>query len=62
MALMGAVYNDQDGKYLLHFISKMVLFKKKEEAACWTELRPISIMPAWLITLEKLAGSFENRF
>ena len=39
---------------LIHNFIKVVLIKKKDEINNSKDLRPISILPAWLITLEKI--------
>ena len=47
-----------------HFVHKnirTILFKKKENADSQKELRSISILPAWLITLEKIAKPIINK-
>jgi hypothetical protein len=43
-------------EYLLHNISKVILFKKCDEIESWKDLRPISVMPAWLMFIEKAAN------
>ena len=40
---------------LIHQNIKILFIKKKTEADELNDLRPISILPAWLIVLEKLA-------
>ena len=40
---------------LIHNFIRIVLIKKRDEIESYKDLRPISILPAWLITLEKLA-------
>lgn len=42
-------------KYLIHKNIRTTLFKKKEIADSQKDLRSIAILPAWLITLEKMA-------
>ena len=41
---------------LIHPNIKILFIKKKAEADELNDLRPISIFPAWLIVLEKLAN------
>ena len=52
-----------ENKGIEHFIHKnirTILFKKKENADSQKELRSISILPAWLITLEKIVKPIIN--
>ena len=53
--LLGSIIESENNKNLfLHNKTKVILFNKTEEVENWKQLRPIKIIPAWLITLEKL--------
>ena len=45
----------------IHNYIKVLLIKKKDEADSYKDLRPIAILPAWLITLEKIAKNAVNK-
>jgi hypothetical protein len=53
--LLNGIFRDQQNvEIFAHGYSRVVLFRKVEDVSSWTQLRPISIIPAWLITLEKI--------
>lgn len=52
---LNTVWKIENGrKLVLHRTSRVILFKKIPEIVSYKDLRPISIMPAVIITLEKL--------
>ena len=48
-------------EHFIHKNIKTILIKKKENADSQKDLRPISILPAWLITLEKITKPIINK-
>ena len=53
--LMENIWSVNDGRKLfIHRTSKIILFKKAQDVKDFKDLRPISIIPAFLIVLEKL--------
>ena len=49
-----AAKESDDPDLFFHNISRVILFKKIDEVSTWKDLRPISILPAAIIILEKL--------
>ena len=60
--LLFKVYNQENGSLFYHNVTRVVLFKKVDEPIDWTQYRPISIIPAWIIYLEKIALNIVKSF
>lgn len=54
MVILEAIAKSNCTKFFVHCLGKIILFKKTNEISSWKQLRPICILPAWLIKLEKI--------
>lgn len=54
--LLNKVWDLKGRSFFIHRTSRVMLFKKVEEITDYKDTRPISILPASIITLEKLAS------
>jgi hypothetical protein len=52
--LFRRIYTLGGADLFFHNVCKLVLFQKTDAVNSWKDLRPIAILPAWLISVEKL--------